>query len=197
LADPVHCIRTIGRGSPGSGLVSVIDDIVGLPYHRCMNVAFACPQCEQTVRAGLSADTAAVVCPQCQTRVLTPRGALEEGQLRRCVVCPSTDLYLRKDFPQRLGVLLVVLGFAASCVAWYFYAIYLTFGILLATALVDVVLYVVCGEALQCYRCGAIYRDVPGIEDHAPFNLDVHERHRQQVAREESHRAADAKKSLV
>jgi hypothetical protein len=108
--------------------------------------------------------------------------------LRRCVVCPSSDLYARKDFPQRLGVTLVVLGFAASCVAWYYvswspYAIYWTFGILFATALVDVLLYVVCGQALQCYRCGAIYRDVPRMDEHAPFSLDVHERHRQQAAR--------------
>ncbi len=112
-----------------------------------------------------------------------PRGAVEHGQLRRCVLCPSSDLYVRKDFPQRLGVTLVVVGFAASCVAWHYYALYWTFGILFATALVDVLLYVICGEALQCYRCGAIYRDVPGMDEHSPFSLDVHERHRQQAAR--------------
>src|SRR5262245_56055532 len=150
-----------------------------------MNVTFACPQCEQTAQARLpaetpradtpAADTDAVVCPHCRARLATPRGAFDGGQLRRCVVCPSTDLYVRKDFPQRLGVTLVVIGFVASCVTWHYYAIYWTFGILFATALVDVLLYVICGEALQCYRCGAIYRDVPGIDEHAPFSLDVHE----------------------
>jgi hypothetical protein len=162
-----------------------------------MNVTFACPQCEQTVRSPLSAEASEIACSDCHTRVTTPRGALEGGQLRRCVVCPSTDLYVRKDFPQRLGVTLVVIGFAASCVAWYFYAVYWTFGILFATAFVDVLLYVVCGEALQCYRCGAIYRDVEGIEDHGTFSLDVHERHRQQAAREEAHRMAARKTTLV
>ncbi len=148
-----------------------------------MQVAFGCPQCEQTATAALPAEAGTVACPHCQARVAVPSGAIESGQLRRCVVCPSSDLYVRKDFPQRLGVTLVVIGFAASCVAWHYYALFWTFAILFATALVDVLLYVVCGDALQCYRCGAIYRDVPGIGEHAPFSLDVHERHRQQAAR--------------
>ena len=148
-----------------------------------MNVAFACPQCEQTVHAGLAADGATLGCPRCQSHLVVPQGVVGAGRLSRCVVCPSADLYVRKDFPQRLGVALVVVGFVASCVAWYYYAIYWTFGILFATALADVLLYVVCGEALQCYRCGAIYRDVPALEQHAPFSLDVHERHRQEAAR--------------
>src|SRR5438067_1032205 len=149
----------------------------GVSYDERMNVTFACPQCEQTAHAALSADAATLGCEHCQSHLTVPRGALDGGHLRRCAVCPGADLYVRKDFPQRLGVTLVVLGFAASCVAWYYYAIYWTFGILFATAFADVLLYVVCGEALQCYRCGAIYRNVPGMEHHVPFSLDVHERH--------------------
>ncbi len=148
-----------------------------------MNVTFACPECEHTAVAALAADAETVACPHCGARVAVPKGAIEGGRLRRCVVCPSSDLYVRKDFPQRLGVALVVVGFAASCVAWYYHEPFWTFAILFATAFVDVLLYVVCGDALQCYRCGAIYRAVPGIGEHAPFSLDVHERHRQAAAR--------------
>jgi hypothetical protein len=36
---------------------------------------------------------------------------------------------------------------------------------------------------LNCYRCQAQYRDVPGLENHGGFDLETHERHRQQVAR--------------
>ena len=134
-------------------------------------------------RIGVHLDAATLACPRCQSQFRVPPGALEGGCLRRCVVCPSADVFVRKDFPQRLGVWLVVVGFAASCVAWYYYALYWTFGILFATALADVLLYLVCGEALQCYRCAAIYREVPAMEQHAPFSLDVHERHRQEAAR--------------
>jgi hypothetical protein len=60
---------------------------------------------------------------------------------------------------------------------------YLTFGILFATALFDVLLLALVGNSLVCYRCGAEYRDVEGIEDHGAFNLETHERYRQQAAR--------------
>ncbi len=113
--------------------------------------------------------------------------ALDGERLSRCLVCPSSDLFVRKDFPQRLGVGIVTLGIVASCVAWGYYRTYLTFAILAATALIDVALYWVVPNALMCYRCGAQYRGAPGLDSHAPFNLETHERHRQQKARLAEH----------
>jgi hypothetical protein len=106
--------------------------------------------------------------------------------VRRCLVCPSTDLFLRKDFPQRLGVGIVTVGILASCITWAMSEIVATFAILFATALVDVVLYLVVPDALMCYRCGAMYRQASGT-GHEPFNLETHERYRQQAARMADH----------
>jgi hypothetical protein len=92
-------------------------------------------------------------------------------------------LFVRKDFPQRLGVTIVTVGLLASCVAWGYSQLYLTFAILFATALVDVVLYVFVPNALMCYRCGAMYRGAAGVEQHESFNLETHERYRQQKIR--------------
>jgi len=36
---------------------------------------------------------------------------------------------------------------------------------------------------VQCYRCQAQYRGVPGLESHGGFNLETHEKHRQQRLR--------------
>jgi hypothetical protein len=58
-----------------------------------------------------------------------------------------------------------------------------TYGVLFATALIDVVLYFTVGNLLQCYRCQAHYRGIPGLEDREPFNLETHEKHRQQKIR--------------
>jgi hypothetical protein len=58
-----------------------------------------------------------------------------------------------------------------------------TYGVLFATALIDVVLYLTVGNVLQCYRCHAQYRGLPGLEHHQPFNLETHEKHRQQRIR--------------
>ena len=60
----------------------------------------------------------------------------------------------------------------------------LTFGILFATALIDVLLFFLVGNALMCYRCFAQYRGLEEIEEHGPFNLETHERYRQAAARQ-------------
>jgi uncharacterized C2H2 Zn-finger protein len=46
-----------------------------------------------------------------------------------------------------------------------------------------VALYLIVPDALMCYRCGAMYRDAKGMERHGAFNLETHERYRQQAAR--------------
>ena len=58
-----------------------------------------------------------------------------------------------------------------------------TFAILFVTALVDLVLYIVMGESLTCYRCHAQYRGFEEIELHGGFDLETHERYRQMAAR--------------
>ena len=74
-------------------------------------------------------------------------------------------------------------GFVVSSIFWYYRMPLWTYGVLFATALIDVVLYLTVGNVLQCYRCQAQYRDVPGLETHEPFDLETHEKHRQQAAR--------------
>ncbi len=148
-----------------------------------MNVTFACPRCEQTCVREASAEQSGLRCPHCQLEIAQPPDAFQDGRLDRCLVCPSTDLFVRKDFPQRLGVAIVVVGFAISCVTWYFYLTYLTFAVLLATALVDFALFAIVGESLTCYRCGAQYRQVEGLKNYSGFNLETHERYRQESAR--------------
>jgi hypothetical protein len=148
-----------------------------------MNAAFHCPGCHHGVRTSVVATDESLKCPHCGQSIAIAADAFDQGQLQRCLVCPSTDLFVRKDFPQRLGVAIVVLGIVASCVTWAMSLLVATFAVLLATALVDVVLFLIVPDALSCYRCGAIYRLAEGAAAHGPFNLETHERHRQQAAR--------------
>lgn len=160
-----------------------------------MNITFACPDCHNAARLTVEPTASQLVCPHCQRRIATPEGAWQDGVLARCLVCPSTDLFVRKDFPQRLGVGLVALGILGSSITWYYTLVYWTFGILFATALIDVLLYVLVGDSLMCYRCHAEYRQVEGLERHGAFNLETHERHRQIAARTASRTPAAAKPS--
>jgi len=154
-----------------------------------MNVTFACPRCEKGSTVELAAEAASVECPACHALLDSPAEAWGDHELKRCLICGSGDLFIRKDFPHRLGLLIVVAGFAASCVTWYFYWTYLTFAVLFATAAADMALYFIVGESLVCYRCRAEYRQLAAMNEHAPFNLETHERYRQQAARLATSRA--------
>lgn len=148
-----------------------------------MGVTFRCPHCDRLVEQPLAPLPEELSCPACAARWPVPAKALSDGKLRQCLVCPSRDLFVRKDFSQRLGLAIVVAGFALSSVFWYYRMPLWTYGVLFGTALLDVVLYLVVGNVLECYRCHAQYRGLPGLEDYAPFDLETHEKHRQQQAR--------------
>ncbi len=148
-----------------------------------MNITFDCPRCEQPARVEVASEADSLACPSCQAVIRFPDRAFSHGRVERCLVCPSTDLFLRKDFPQKLGVTIVALGIISSTVAYYFGRIYLTFGLLFLSAAVDFLLYEIVGQALVCYRCSAHYRGLAGLNSHEPFNLETHERYRQQAAR--------------
>ncbi len=148
-----------------------------------MNVTFACPHCHATSRSEFDDSTPAITCEHCNQHLTIAESTVEGQKLGRCLVCPSTDLYVRKDFPQRLGVALVGLGIIGSSIAWYHTNLMWTFGILFATALADVLLYTMVGDALMCYRCDALYRGVEEMDSHGNFDLETHEKYRQLAAR--------------
>ncbi|MCP4194936.1 MAG: hypothetical protein GY768_30400 [Planctomycetaceae bacterium] len=141
-----------------------------------------CPYCEQTFRSALETDQP-LSCPECSRQLSQRVPQLQAASLTRCLVCPSHELFIRKDFPQRLGVAIVCTGFFLSSVAWFYHQVILSFAILFATALVDVILFMVMGNLLECYRCHAQYRGLHDLKSHGNFDLEVHERYRQEAAR--------------
>jgi hypothetical protein len=112
-----------------------------------------------------------------------PEAAVSANHVRQCVVCPSRELYVRKDFSQRAGIVIVVTGIVVSSIFWALRMPVWTYVVLFATAGIDVVLYFTVGNVLQCYRCQAQYRGVEGLETHGGFDLETHEKHRQQQIR--------------
>ena len=152
-----------------------------------MNFLFACPKCDKTAMAVVEAATESYRCMHCDQEFFIPRKALTEDPegvgIQQCVVCPSSEFYVRKDFSQRLGVTIIVLGIIFSTITWSQHMIVATFAIFFGSALLDLFLYMAVGNMLQCYRCQAQYRDVAGLNEHSPFSLETHEKYRQEAAR--------------
>ncbi len=148
-----------------------------------MNITFPCPKCEAHDRTDIQPGDTSFACRHCGQTISIPLAAIDHGEVQRCLACPSNDLFVRKDFPQRLGVALVAVGVIGSSIAWAYGAVIWTFAILFASALADVALYVIVPDALMCYRCGAMYRGAKNMDRHGAFDLETHERYRQQSAR--------------
>ena len=148
-----------------------------------MNVTFRCPSCDQPAIAEFGRDSVEIACLRCGVKFPVPQGSVTDKQVTQCLICPSTELFIRKDFPQVLGVIIVVLAAVISSVFWYLHMPWWTYGTLFLAAFIDLVLYIFVGNQLQCYRCQAQYRGVPGLDNHEPFDLETHEKYRQQLAR--------------
>lgn len=156
-----------------------------------MKVAFACPHCDATTQVEFTAVTRELKCAHCAQTIDVPADAVAGEKVERCLVCGSKELFIRKDFSQRLGVAIIATGFIASTITWFYYWRIATYCILFGSALLDVVLYFMVSNLLECYRCHSQYRGIPGLEAYEPFSLEVHEKYRQQEIRtREAERAA-------
>jgi hypothetical protein len=100
--------------------------------------------------------------------------------LTTCPNCGCRDLFIRKDFPQKLGLMIVFVAggmflvLAASRANFYLGAI-----ILLAAVAVDAALYMLVRKITVCYRCRAEFRDRPINPEHHGFELAIGEKYRE------------------
>jgi hypothetical protein len=145
-----------------------------------VKVRFPCPSCAFPNRLDLAVarDWQCVACEHRQ-HVEPPDAALAG-----CPLCGNPELYKKKDFPHWLGMSLLVAACVLSVVTYGLYEKWLTWAILIGTAVFDGVLYLCVGDVVVCYRCNAHYRGKPSAP-HAPFEITIGERYRQERMRRE------------
>jgi hypothetical protein len=101
--------------------------------------------------------------------------------LKSCPKCGCGDLFVRKDFPQKLGLTIVIVAATAFTILAsrprYFYLGAL---VLVAAVVVDAVIYLLVGKVTVCYRCRAEFHDVPVNPEHEGFELAIAEKYRTQ-----------------
>lgn len=100
----------------------------------------------------------------------------EGARVDRCSRCASTAFYVQKDFDQRLGCVILVVGAALALgVSWRFGGIWFV-PVLLAVAAADLVVARRVKPVVICYRCDTEYRDVPDASSVRAWDPHVAER---------------------
>ena len=99
--------------------------------------------------------------------------------LTACPKCGCADLFVRKDFPQKLGLAIVVVAavafLALASRPRYFYLGAL---VLVAAVVIDAAIYLFVGKVTVCYRCRAEFRSAPVNPEHEGFDLAIAEKYR-------------------
>ncbi len=146
-----------------------------------MQIRFHCPTdlCVAIIEyEPLEQSDGAILCPRC-TRALR-LNISETMRMRqsvdRCAVCGCNELFLRKDFPQRIGVLVVVV-FGLLGLYYFQISVVKAWLILAAAAVIDLLIYAFIGRVTTCYACRAEYRHGRLNPTHADFDLATSEKH--------------------
>lgn len=111
------------------------------------------------------------------------QGLARDGDVRQCAACSGTEFFIRKDFPQKLGLMLVILFGTVASVFYYFENVPATFGTLASLVVVDAAIYLFVSRVSVCYRCRAEYRGVAYNPDHQGFDLATSEKYDPAAAR--------------
>jgi hypothetical protein len=156
-----------------------------------MELTFQCPKCQAVNHQPAIESTSTTHCRGCGAERIVHREVFVDGQLAGCPWCATQDLYTQRDFPQGLGLAIVMVGFAISTVFWYLEKPIITYLILLSSALMDLFLYYRVPDVTICYRCLSQVRGAGSNPNgrHAPFDLAIGERYRQERLRVEELRA--------
>jgi hypothetical protein len=154
-----------------------------------VDIRFSCPACDYPAGRLDPAVRKEWQCPQCDHLVRLEGEPSPE--LPACLLCGNGELYKKKDFPHSLGMGILAFACLASTLTYWLYSKWLTWAILIGSAAFDGLLYLWVKDAIVCYRCNAHYCRIPPGSPHAPFELTIHERYRQERARREQMQSAE------
>ena len=136
---------------------------------RGPEIAFACPGCKAEV---VCAPGAPATCAACgaATTLDVPAAARAGGAVESCPACGSRLLYVQRDFNQKAGLAVVVLGAVLAPFTPFYSSLFVA-------AAVDAGLYALLPDVTVCYRCHAHLRGFARNPNHRPFDLHLAEQY--------------------
>ena len=139
------------------------------PASRPHTIDFLCPGCRRRNRTDLRSGAWETPCQHCARSLALKREPGEEAgvPIQVCAVCGGKWFYLQKDFNQKIGCGVVLVGILFS---------FHTYGLsLVVCALVDLALYRWLPWVTVCYYCQAHYRGIPLHPTHRAHDLQIAE----------------------
>lgn len=100
----------------------------------------------------------------------------EENMANQCAVCGSTDLFVRKDFPQALGFGIVIV-FGLIAIYYFSVSVVIAWSVLGSAVVLDLIIYAFLGRVTTCYACRAEYRKCKLNPAHDGFDLATSEKY--------------------
>src|SRR5262249_59419365 len=116
---------------------------------------------------------------------LTVSEAAGKKPVSHCAACGTAEMYRQKNFPQWLGLSLLAAACGSFFVLQILYLPTIAWAMLLGSAAIDGLLYLLVGDAVVCYRCGAKHTGLPKCSAYDPFDLATAEKYRQERLRRE------------
>ena len=136
---------------------------------RKPEIAFRCRSCQGEAVAGLDGDGRCSSCGAEARLALSP-SIRDERIVDVCPGCESPQLYVQRDFNQKAGLAVVIVGGVLAPFTPYYSS-------LVVAALVDAGLYLLLPEITICYRCHAHFRGFRRNPKHQPFDLHLDEQY--------------------
>ena len=139
---------------------------------RCSN-----PNCQARLKADLRTQTTPT-CPACGGPLLIRAQPdwQSDGRIDRCPCCGAAEFFVRKDFPQNLGLAVVVVAAVASFILFSRHTL-VALALLAGVVILDAAIYLFVGKVTVCYRCRAEFRGVRYNPAHNAFDLATAEKY--------------------
>ncbi len=117
-------------------------------------------------------------CPRCHRHhpMAITETMRKDNMVDQCAVCGSTAMFARKDFPQRVGLLIVVI-FGLLAIYFFRSSVVKAWLVLTCAGLIDLVIYLLIGRVTTCYACRAEYRKCRINPAHEAFDLATSEKY--------------------
>jgi hypothetical protein len=142
-----------------------------------MEITFRCPHC----KSELSFDDlskAGAPCPICAKEIalrITEK-MRAENIVDQCAICGLNKLYEQKDFNRAFGAALFLAAAVACVILCWKNLVILGYGVLVAAAAFDFILYRWLSNVVICYRCHSQYRKYSPKSEVPPFELGLLEK---------------------